>query len=104
MIQRTEIKSYVKALARAFRPERVVLFGSYARDTATEDSDVDLLVVVNHRKRRNVEQAIAMRLRLDAPFPMDMIVKRPAELRKRLAMNDTFLKGVMEDGEVLHEV
>jgi predicted nucleotidyltransferase len=86
-----------------FHPERVVLFGSYARGAATEDSDVDLLVVVNHSKRRNVEQAIAMRLRMDAPFPMDMIVKRPVDVRKRLAMNDTFLRSVMEDGEVMYD-
>jgi predicted nucleotidyltransferase len=81
----------------------VILFGSHARGQATEDSDVDLLVIMDHDKPRNVDQAIAMRLQTDAPFPMDMLVKRPAEVTDRLAMNDGFIKGILDDGEVLYE-
>ena len=103
MVNRAEIRKYAKTLGREFRPERVILFGSYARGVANEDSDVDLLVIIDHDKPRNVDQAIAMRLKADAPFPMDMLVKRPAEVIARLSMNDTFLKGVFRDGKVLYE-
>jgi predicted nucleotidyltransferase len=65
MILRSEIRRYVKAMVREFAPQRVVLFGSYARGKPTEDSDVDLLVIMNHKKRKNVEQVIDMRLRMD---------------------------------------
>ena len=44
MVDTVDINTYVKKLAEEFKPERVVLFGSYARGTANEDSDVDLLV------------------------------------------------------------
>ncbi len=103
MIRRTQIRKYARTIGREFRPERVILFGSYARGGATEDSDVDLLVIMNHDKPRNVDQAIAMRLRNDAPFPMDLLVKRPDEVTARLAMNDTFMKDVLQEGEVLYE-
>ncbi|MFA5043615.1 MAG: nucleotidyltransferase domain-containing protein [Kiritimatiellia bacterium] len=103
MVNRTEIEKYAKTLAREFRPERVILFGSYARGGANEDSDVDLLVIMDHDKPRNVDQAIAMRLKTDATFPMDMLVKRPSEVAERLSMNDSFLKGVFQDGKVLYE-
>ena len=103
MINRTQIRKYARTLGREFRPERVILFGSYARGRATEDSDVDLLVIMDHDQARNVDQAIAMRLHTDAPFPLDLLVKRPAEVIERLAMNDTFIKGILEDGKVLYE-
>ncbi len=103
MIDRTQIRKYARTIGREFRPQRVILFGSYARGQATDDSDVDLLVIMDHDKSRNVDQAIAMRLRTDAPFPMDLLVKRPTEVTDRLAMNDSFIKGILDDGEVLYE-
>lgn len=103
MVNRAQIRRYARMLGRKFRPQRVVLFGSYARGQATEDSDVDLLVVMDHDKPRNVEQAIAIRLQADTPFPMDLLVKRPAEVAERVAMKDTFIRSILREGEVLYE-
>ena len=94
---------YARKLGEEFHPERVVLFGSYARRKASDESDVDLLVIMDHNKARNVDQVIAMRLKADAPFPLDLLVKRPAEIAERLAMNDSFIKSILDDGEVLYE-
>ena len=76
MVKRALIRKYARTLGREFRPQRVVLFGSYSRGKATEDSDVDILVIMDHDKPRNVDQAIAIRLTADTPFPMDLLVKR----------------------------
>jgi predicted nucleotidyltransferase len=103
MVTQAEIQNYVRTLRREFLMERVVLFGSYARGSANEDSDVDLLVIMDHDKPRNVDQAITLRLAFDASFPMDLIVKRPKEITARLQMNDTFIRSIIEDGKVLHE-
>lgn len=103
MVKRAQIRKYARTLGREFHPERVVLFGSYARGEATEDSDVDILVIMDHDKSRNVDQAIAIRLQRDASFPMDLLVKRPSEVAKRSAMNDTFIRSILESGEVLYE-
>jgi predicted nucleotidyltransferase len=103
MIDKGRIREYAATIGNKFHPERVILFGSYARTAAaTEDSDVDLLVVMEHGKARNIEQAIAIRLDTDAPFPVDLLVRRPAEVTERLASNDTFLRDVVENGEVLY--
>jgi predicted nucleotidyltransferase len=103
MINRTQIRKYARALGREFLPEQVILYGSYARREATEDSDVDLLVIMDHDKPRNVDQVIAMRLHTDAPFPLNLLVKRPAEVTKLLAMNNPFIKAILADGEVLYD-
>ena len=57
MVEQRNILTFVRQLAEKFEPERVVLFGSYAGGTPTDDSDVDLLVVMHHNKR-NVEQSL----------------------------------------------
>ena len=37
-------------IKKEYHAERVILFGSYAKGEATEDSDVDLLVIVHPRR------------------------------------------------------
>ena len=46
MIQTRDIKKWCEIVAREFRPERIILFGSYANGKPTEDSDVDVLVIM----------------------------------------------------------
>lgn len=103
MISRKDIKSYVAALAGQFAPERVILFGSYARGNPHEDSDVDMLVIMNHDKRKDVEQAVAIDIQLQRKFPLDLIVRRPSEIKKRISMGDMFLSTILKEGVVLHE-
>ncbi|HCE46088.1 MAG TPA: hypothetical protein DET40_21295 [Lentisphaeria bacterium] len=102
MINRNKIRKYARDIGKRFHPDRIILFGSYARGSAEEDSDVDILVIMEHDNPRNVDQAIAIRLQLDAAFPMDLIVKRPSEVSERLSMKDTFLSSVLQDGQVLY--
>jgi len=102
MIQRSEIKAYVKRLAQEFNPERVILFGSHARGKPTEDSDVDLLVVADYRGD-GTDKAVEIRLRIPRKFPLDLIVRKPSEIRRRLAMKDSFVSTVSEEGKVLYE-
>jgi len=102
MVSKRHIRNYAKRVGIQFRPERVILFGSYARGGATADSDVDLLVIMDHDKPRNIEQSIEIQLATGATFPMDLIVRRPDEVHDRLGANDSFIRGVLADGEVLY--
>ena len=47
MVTRKEIQATCDEIVRKFAPLQVILFGSYAYGTPTEDSDVDLLVVMD---------------------------------------------------------
>ena len=102
MVTRRQIREYVTEIAREFRPRRIILFGSYAYGKPTRDSDVDLLVIMPHRGR-GVEKAIEIRLRLRAPFPMDLLVRSPQKIRQRLAWGDCFFEEILEKGKVLYE-
>ncbi len=102
MISRNDIKTFVDQVVARFKPSRVILFGSYAHGIPTTDSDVDLMVVMRHR---GPSARVATRIRLACPrsFPMDLMVRSPAEVRRRMAMGDSFLREVMSKGIVLHE-
>ena len=104
MIQRREIKKWCQQVAREFRPQKIILFGSYAHGTATEDSDVDVLVVMPlGRGQREVLQAAAIRDRVRAPFPMDVIVRSPEKVARRLAQGDGFIAEVLHHGRLMYE-
>jgi len=102
MVKRQNITRFVRKVAAQFHPERVVLFGSYAYGKPTSDSDVDLLVVMSH-KGPSAIQAAAIRKRVHAGFPMDLVVRSPEEIRRRLAMDDFFVREIMERGQSLYE-
>jgi len=44
MVDRAQIREFSEAVARKFRPEKIILFGSYAYGKATEDSDVEATI------------------------------------------------------------
>src|SRR5436309_4468930 len=102
MVSRDEIQRFVDQVVRRFRPVRVILFGSYAYGRPTEDSDVDLLVIMSG-KGRPQDKAIRIRRAVEADFPMDLIVRTPAEMRQRLLWGDSFLQEVVQKGIALYE-
>ena len=89
-------------IAREFRPQRIILFGSYAYGEPTPDSDVDLLVVMP-LEGRAMDKAVEISRRLEHRFPIDLLVRSPEELRQRLAWNDFFLREATEKGVVMYD-
>jgi predicted nucleotidyltransferase len=102
MIQREKIQAFVDEVVRQFHPERVLLFGSHAYGRPDGDSDVDLLVIMRHRGA-GAQQAARIRQRVRAGFPLDLIVRSPADVRQRLKMGDSFIREILSKGRVLHE-
>ena len=102
MVSLTAIREFADRMAREFHPQRIILFGSYADGTATEDSDVDLLVVMPH-DGKSWDAAAQVRSTVRPPFPVDLLVRSPSTLRQRLQQGDVFLAEITERGSVLYE-
>ena len=101
-ISQKTISSFARQVATQFKPEKIILFGSYAYGKPTEDSDVDILVIMPF-KGRNPEKATEIWMAIKPRFPIDIMVRKPAELKKRLKMGDFFLREITEKGKVLYE-
>lgn len=97
-----EIEDYSRKIATKFDPERIILFGSYARGNPTADSDVDLLVVLEFNGRP-VDKAYEIRCTTESTFPLDLLVRSPSSLNRRIALGDAFLKELVKRGKVLYE-
>ena len=102
MVTRKEIQAITDDIVREFRPLQVILFGSHAYGTPREDSDVDLLVVMNIPKSEFRKKAIEIRQRISYHFSLDLFVRSPQEIAYRVSYNDWFLREITEKGELLH--
>ncbi len=102
MVTISQIEELSRRIGREFHAERVVLFGSFARGVPTDDSDVDLLIILPF-EGKSVIQSVEIRMRLRPAFPVDLIVRTPQKVRERLAMGDDFIREILEEGKVLYE-
>jgi uncharacterized protein len=99
-VPRAAIRRYVDQIVEKFRPQRVILFGSHAYGKPDADSDVDLLVVMPAKNELSMMGRIGRAI--DAPFPLDLLVRTPEILAQRLGCNDWFLREIVEKGIVLY--
>jgi len=67
----------VRRIATVLHPEKIVLFGSYAYGRPSDDSDVDLLVILETQARPIDRYLAVSRLLRPRPFPLDILVKTP---------------------------
>ena len=94
-------------IVRAFRPLKIVLFGSRARGEAHAQSDVDLLVVMpdawaGARKR---EAAVGiLGVLKDLPVYKDVVVTTPEEVARRGDLAGTTLRVALREGRVLYDL
>ena len=90
---KTELKKIVRQVVDAYRPEKIILFGSYAYGRPDADSDLDLLII-KKTSERFIERWINVRQIVSDPkrsIPFEPIVLTPDELKERLAIGDQFL-------------
>lgn len=97
-----EIKRTVEDIVDKFQPQRVILFGSYAYGKPHQDSDVDLLVIMETSLRPAL-QAAQIHLEMKHSIPLDIIVCTPEQVKERLRQGDCFLHEVLSKGVTLYE-
>ncbi len=96
------VELVTKKIAEAIRPDKIILFGSRARGTATPESDIDLMVVYSGPKSTREVQLEVQRLFLDRDFSMDVIVVTPQYLENFKAVATTLAREVAETGVVCY--
>ena len=102
VVKRNQIRAFNDAIAREFRPRKIVLFGSYAYGKPTEDSDVDVLVIMPFDRKQG-RKSLEIRRRIPADFPLDLIVRTPEFIARRLKWGDCFVQEILSKGDVLYE-
>jgi predicted nucleotidyltransferase len=102
-ITEAKIRRAAQKLVDELQPEKIILFGSFAYGRPTIDSDVDLLIIMNTRLRPHARSMQASEVLSPRPFPVDLIVRTPAEIAERLRVKDCFIEEIVTKGKVLYE-
>ncbi len=89
------IHAVAQRIVEKFTPEKIILFGSYAYGNPQPSSDVDLLVVMKTELTPRGQRLQIARALSPRPFGLDILVRTPADLQRRLALGDFFLREVV---------
>ena len=107
-------RKYLSEIIRNIRqvnPYKVVLFGSYASGVFSEDSDLDLLVVLDSLEiAKNYDEKMRNRLlvrrkiyELSRKVPIDLLVYTKGEYDIISESESSFYKEIKNTGKVLYE-
>ncbi len=101
-IPREAIDYVVQQIAEKFQPVKIILFGSYAYGEPRPESDVDLLVIIDSPMKES-ELSFQIRKNIEYNFGIDLLIKTPENLKRRIELGDAFLKEITNKGKVVYE-
>lgn len=101
MITFEQIQSWANLIAQAFKPEKIILYGSYAYGSPHEASDVDLLVIMPI-EGNPIDKGLEIRHRLQLPRYAHLLVKSSEEVAWRYEGYDPLIRMALEDGKLLY--
>ena len=103
MINNEIIEEVKNRLVKTYNPIAIYLFGSYAWGTPTEDSDLDLLIVVDKSNERSFDRPRpGQRALFGLGISKDMIIYTKDEFEKYADNITTLCYKIKKDGKVLY--
>jgi len=105
-----KLKQIIKDL-NPYQPDKVILYGSYAKGNPKKESDIDLLIIKKTDKDyfENVRE-ICQLLRPKKYYGtskyikgIDPIIYTPSQIKKRIMINDFFIKDILKEGKIIYE-
>jgi len=97
------LEEIVRRMVAEFDPEQIYLFGSHAWGIPTDDSDLDLLVIVSESNEHPTARAArGYRAIRGILAPMDILVKTRSEAEDLAAISGTLVADIVTKGKVLY--
>ena len=97
-----EIQRITAQIIEKYKPDKVILFGSAARNELKEDSDLDFLIIKRETPLYGADRIRQLSRMIDRDISVDFLIYRPEEFEKRLQMGDPFIKLIVREGKVLY--
>jgi predicted nucleotidyltransferase len=99
----SQIPEITRRIIETSHPERIILFGSYARGNFNADSDLDLLVIISgvrHLRQESIRVRRALRGLL---APVDIIIATPEQIQRLGNTSGLIYQSALQEGKVLYE-
>jgi predicted nucleotidyltransferase len=102
VIAEADIDRVVGRIVALCAPDRVYLFGSHAKGNATEESDLDIVVVAPTALPRPMRGANVRSALSSMSFPVDVLFPTPTELEEELAEPYSLYSTIMPTARLLY--
>jgi len=100
MNDKSEISKITKQFIDLYAPQKLLLFGSQADNTAGPDSDIDLCVVMEAADKRKLLTDMYVNIESDKPF--DLLLYTPNEWENCVKDDLSFAHVINTEGVVLY--
>jgi uncharacterized protein len=98
-----QLPEITQRIVETSNPEKIILFGSYARGTSGADSDLDLLIIVpgvKHLRKESIRVRRALRGLL---VPVDIVIATPEQIERLGNTAGLVYQTALSEGKVLYE-
>lgn len=102
MIDEKRLEEIKEKIVKAVSPEKIILFGSYATGTATEESDLDLLVIWDTDLNPHKRNLFLSRLFPKRDFSLDIFAFTKKEVERLKDIAGTILYEAFHNGKVIY--
>ncbi len=103
MIGEHIVQAMTKRIIDFFSPDRIIVFGSWARNEADKDSDIDFLVITSYEgSKRDLQVAIRRKLK-GFGVPKDVIVASHEEVERKKDLPGYIYGTALREGSVVYE-
>ncbi len=105
MVSNQELVEIQNLIIQDYSPNKIILFGSYAKGTATEKSDLDLLIISDIEKKiPRWKRGLSLRVKLSQyKIPRDLLFYSTDEVSHWIGVNNSFIDKVLKEGKILYE-
>ena len=104
MVTQEHIEELIKRIVDNYKPDKIILFGSYASGHPTEESDLDILVIkTSSMPRRKRARELRKYLWGVTDVPKDILVYTQEEIDEWKEVDEAFITSIMKTGKVLYE-
>jgi len=104
MITEQQINLLKDVIVETMQPKKIYLFGSYANCTANENSDVDLLIEVDHsdlpKRKRTAE--IYKKISNSHFVDADILVRTTLEIEYFESIGNSFLSTIIRESKIVY--
>ncbi len=103
MITQEQINEIADRIVEKFKPQKIILFGSYANGTPTDESDLDLMIIKDSDLASRQQNRKVRKILSDLRVPVDIIVKTSDEFQTYKDIIGTIIYPANKFGKVIYE-
>lgn len=103
MLTEKEIEKLIGRIVARIQPQRIIIFGSYAKDSATAQSDLDILVITETELPMANRGDDLKPILSNSLIPVDVHFYTPEEIEEYSQEPFSFISSILKSGRIVFQ-